>query len=166
MNWSGLVFGASAALALGAGAGAAFARRTRHAVVALAAAMCGVAGICLTLGNDFVAIAALTVLGAGVPSVLLAAVLLAPPAEPDLRPGAARRAVLAALGAVCFGALALLLTRTPWAPPGGSRQTQIEWLGSRLLTDHLLTLGLVCLMLATAAMGAVAVLRARRAGPR
>jgi NADH:ubiquinone oxidoreductase subunit 6 (subunit J) len=166
VNWAGLIFGAGAALALSGGVAAAFSRGARQAVFALAAAMFGVAGMCLALGNDFMAIAVLTVLGAGVPSMLFTAILLAPPAEPDRRPGAGRGASVAALAVLAALALATLLTRTRWAPAAGQRRTQIEWLGSRLLTDHLLTFGVLALLLAAVALGAVALLRARRVGPR
>lgn len=166
MNWAGVIYGVSIPLALIGGVGAAFARSTRSAVVSLAGAMLGVAGVCLALGNDFIAIVVATVLGAGVPSAFLLALALAPAPDPDVRTGSRRGAVVAALMAAGFGALAWLMTRGPWPPAGGTRQNSIEWLGSRLLTDHLVTMDLLAALLATSACGAIALLRARTRRPR
>jgi len=163
VNWAGLLFGSALAVTLIGGAGAAFAQRTRQAVQMLVVCMFGVAGVCFSLGNDFIALVVLTLLAGGVPAVLTAALVLAPVAEPDARAG--RRGLLVAAGIVAgFGTLAWLLTRAPWAPAGGQRQSAVEWLGSRLLGDHLLTLNLMCALLGLAGVGAVALLRARRAG--
>jgi NADH:ubiquinone oxidoreductase subunit 6 (subunit J) len=161
VNWTGVVFGVSIALALIGGVGAAFAQRPRASVYCLAIAMLGIAGICLALGNDLLAILVATVLGAGVPSAFLVALLLAPAPEPDVH--AERGRVLVTLAGITagFAALGWLLSRTPWLPAGGTRQNAIEWLGSRFLTDHLLTLDLLAALLATAALGAVALLRGR-----
>ena len=157
-----MVFGGSLALALIAGAGAAFAQRPRHAVLSLSASMVGVAGTCLVLGNDVLALVILVLLAASVPAALLVALSLAPTPEPDARAG--RSGLLVAAGiSVGFALLAWILTRTPWPPAGGIRQTGIEWLGSRLLTDHLLALDLMAALLGLAGIGAVALLRGRRA---
>src|SRR5207237_1029459 len=75
------------ALALIGGAGAALAPTARGAVVWLAAAMLGVGGICLALGNDFVALLVIALLALAVPALLLLALELAPAAEPDLHVG-------------------------------------------------------------------------------
>ena len=70
-----------------------------------------------------------------------------------------------ALGIVLgFGILAWVVTQTAWVPAGGPRQESIEWLGSRFLTDHLLAMVLGAALLSLSALGAVALLRGRRAG--
>ncbi len=162
MNWPGLLFGVSAALALGGGALAAFARHARVAVFALAGAMLGVAGLCLAMGSGFVFLLAAILLGVLVPATLLLAVVLAPPAAPDVRPGG-RNLAVAALGVTLFLALAMVLTRSAWPPAGGQLQASAEWLGSRLATDHVYTFLLTGAALALAAVGAVALLRPRGA---
>jgi len=164
MNWAGLMFGFSLALVLVGGGTAAFAQRPRIAVISLAAAMCGVAGVCLALGNDFLALLVLLLLAAAVPSAMLGALLLAPVAEPDSRAGGVRGPLVAAGIAAGFGLLAWLLTQGAWLPAGGSRQQSMEWLGSRLLTDHLLTMELGAALLGLSSLGVVALLRGRRAG--
>lgn len=163
MNWPGLVFGASLALALACGTGAAFVQAPRGAIAMLAMAMLGVAGVCLALGNTFLAVTVGLALGVLVPAMLLAASLLAPVPEPDSR-GGARGGWVAGGIVFAFGLLAWLLTRAPWPAQGGQRQTSIEWVGSRLLTDHLLVLELGAALLSLAGLGVVALLRGRRVG--
>lgn len=161
MNWTGIIFGVSLAVALIGGAGATFLRRPRPAVTSLAAAMQGVAGICFAMGNDYLAIVVAALLGAVVPSVLYLALRVAPAPEPDIRTGPARATTIATIAVPLFLALAWVVVSTPWAPAGGSRQDGVEWLGSRLLTDHLLLLDLAAGLLAACACGAVALLRVR-----
>jgi NADH:ubiquinone oxidoreductase subunit 6 (subunit J) len=162
MNWAGMGLGVSLALALIGGAGAAFARHPRAAVAGLAVAMLGVAGACFALGNEYLAIVVAALLGAGVPTILMLALAAAPPVESDRRPG--RRAVLwLALMAAGAGVLALVLLRARWVPAGSVSQNTVEWLGSRFLTDHLVTLDLIAALLCVAACGAVALLRGRTA---
>ena len=163
MNWAGLVFGASLALALAGATGAAFVPRPRQAIYLLGLSMFGVAGVCLTLGNDFLAGASAVALGVLVPAMLLTALLLAPAPEPDAR-GGSRGAWVAGGIVAGLALLAWLLTRAPWPPAGGQRQSAIEWLGSRLLTDHLLTLNVGAALLGVAGLGVVALLRGRSAG--
>ena len=164
MNWPGLVFGVSLSLALIGTLGATFAERPASALVSLSAAMLGVGGVCLALGSDFIALLVIALLGAAVPSVMAAALVLSPVPQPDVR-SSRDRAGLVAIGMIGgFGLLAWLLTTSPWVPAGGVRQQSVEWLGSRFLTDHLLTLELLAAMLALAGVGTVALLRGRRAG--
>jgi NADH:ubiquinone oxidoreductase subunit 6 (subunit J) len=164
VNWAGLVFGLSLVLALLGAVVTSFAQRSRHVVGGLATGMCGVAGICLALGNDFLALLVMALLGAAVPAAMLAALLLAPVAEPDVRPGRSRSMAVALGIVVGFGVLAWVVTQTAWVPAGGPRQESIEWIGSRFLTDHLLTMVLGAALLSLSALGAVALLRGRRAG--
>lgn len=161
MNWAGIAFGAAMAAAVAGGAGAAFLPRLVPAALALAGAGLGVAGMCLVLGADYVAIVVALLLGALVPSALLIVAVLAPPPEPDLRSSLRRRGAVAVLTTGIFFALVLTLTRRPWPPAGGPRQLTVEWLGSRLLTDDLPILLAAAGLLAVAASGAVALLRPR-----
>jgi len=164
VNWPGLVFGVALALALLGTVAATFADRPMHAAFGLAAAMLGVGGVCLALGSDFIAMVVVALLGAAVPAVILATLLLAPVPEPDVRTSRARAAAVAAGMTLGFLVLGWFVTAAPWVPAGGSRQQAVEWLGSRFLTDHLLTFVLLAATLALAGLGTVALLRGRRAG--
>jgi NADH:ubiquinone oxidoreductase subunit 6 (subunit J) len=161
-NWSGIVLGMSLALALFGAGVAGFARRPRAAVSGLSATMMGVAGVLLALGNDYLAIAVAFVLGAAVPSLLLLALTVSPSsAEADFKP---RNPVpVQVVIVVSWAVLTLGVMRARWAPQGGASQNTIEWIGSRFLTDHLLTLDLIAGLLAVAACGAIALLRGRGA---
>lgn len=160
MNVVGILFGVSLALALVGGAGAAFSRDERTAVHGLAGAMLGIAGLCLALGNDFIAIMIVIVMVMAIPALLLLTMDLAPALGESAEPR--RSAPLMAVGALAGGGvLAWLLVRTSWLPAGGARQNSIEWLGSRFLSDHLVLQLLLAAFLALAAIGATALLNGR-----
>ncbi|HEY2805252.1 MAG TPA: NADH-quinone oxidoreductase subunit J [Gemmatimonadales bacterium] len=161
MNVVGILFGLSLVVAIIGALGSALADSARTAIWSLAASMLGIAGLCLALGNDFVAIVVVIVMAILVPAILLLAVDLAPAPQLDVKEGSA---LILATGAVAaLLALAWLLVRTTWLPAGGARQNTIEWIGSRFLSDHLVALDLLAAMLALSAIGAVALLRGRRA---
>jgi NADH:ubiquinone oxidoreductase subunit 6 (subunit J) len=161
-TWAGVLFGGCAALALVGAAGAVFARETPHAVGAAAAALLGVAGMCLALGSDFVAVAVALVLGVAVPAALLVAAHVAPPPTPDLRPGRARIVGAAVLVVAGFAALGWAVTQTAWPPAVGQRDLTAPWLGWRLLTDDLLALVLLMALLGVAGIAAASLLRGRQ----
>lgn len=165
MNWSGMAFGLCAMLALLGGAGAAFLRDAAHAVVALAAMLLGVAGMCLVLGAGYVAVAVVLLLAVLVPAAALAAMRVAPPPAPDVREGGGRHAGIAVLVVVVFAVLGWTVTRTTWPAAGGPRDTAMVWLGWRLLTDYLPVLGLAAGLLASAAAVALHLLRTRAPRP-
>lgn len=161
MNWNGALFGVSLVLALlGAGA-AAFAASLRAAVRALVPAMFGVAGVLFAMGHGYTATCVAVILGLFVPFMLLLTLRVAPGPEPDRRGG--RTPWVTPSIVLALAGLAWIAMRAPWPPAGGGRQDGIEWLGSRLLTDHLLLLDLMAMLLATAACGAIALLRGRAA---
>lgn len=160
VNWAGVVMGVSLALALLGAMVAAFSSRRQSAVLGLSAAMFGVAGVSLALGNDYMAIVIAVVLGAGVPAVMLLAMAATPPMETDFKPGP-RAPLVGVLLVAMFAGLALVMIRARWAPSSLMSQNTVEWIGSRFLTDHLFTLDLVAALLAVAACGAVALLRGR-----
>ena len=160
-----MVFGTSAALALIGASGATFAGDTRLGIRAAAASLLGVAGVCLTLGSGFVAAALIALLVVLVPAVALAAVRIAPPPEPDVRPGAARPLLVALLVIAMFAGLGWLATQTAW-PPAGGTDTGTAWLGWRLLTDEFGVLLLGAALLGVAGLVVVAALRTRGARAR
>jgi NADH:ubiquinone oxidoreductase subunit 6 (subunit J) len=121
VNWAGLLFGLCAAVALLGAAAAVFARETPHALAAAAAALLGVAGMCLSLGSDFVAVAVALVLGVATPAAALVAAHVAPPPVPDLRPGPGRLVGVAAVILALFAALGWAVTQTAWPPAAGPR---------------------------------------------
>jgi NADH:ubiquinone oxidoreductase subunit 6 (subunit J) len=160
-NWSGVFLGMSLALALFGGGIAAFARHPRAAASGLSAAMFGVAGVLLALGNDYLAIVVAVVLGAAIPSLLLLALAVTPSVESDFKPEP--RPAITSVVVVVGAMLAFAMLRARWAPPGPASQGAIEWIGSRFLTDHLVTLELIAGLLAVSACGAIALLRGRGA---
>ncbi len=161
MNWTGLLFGLALGAVLTGGAAAAFLPRVHAAALALAACGFGVAGMCLVLGSDLVAIVVAVVLGAAVPAALMVAAALAPPAEPDVRPAPRGRLVFGAATVGMAAVLAVLLVRTPWPAMGGQRELTIAWAGSRLLSDYLPALVATAALVGLAATAAVALLRPR-----
>ncbi len=166
MNWPGMLLGFGGALAVVAAAFAMFAREARLALIAAAACALGAAAMCFALGSVFVALALVLLLGLAVPVAALTAVRLAPPASPDLRPGAARLWSAAAVVVVGFAGLAWLLTTTAWPPATGPRDAEASWLGWRLLTDHILLPVAFGVLLGAAGLVASAALgpRARAGG--
>ncbi len=165
MNWVGALFGASAVLAALAGGAAAFAPRPRHAAGALALAMLGIAGVVLTIGYDFLAIAIVALLAGAVPAAALAAMRTEGTEATDARgrdvdPGVRPVMVAVVSGIAVSGAVAGLLWRTTdWVSPGGVRQVEAVWLGWSLLSTDLATFLAIGLLLAIAGIGAVLVLR-------
>ena len=161
MNWTGFLFGLSAMLALIGGAAAAFLRDSLRAILALAVAMLGVAGMCLALGNDFLALVIVLVPASAVPAAAIAAALVAPPPVPDTRAGrwSLPRAVAAA--ALVWAGLVALLGTAAWPAAAGQRQSGAEWVGFRLLTDYLPVLAALAALLALCGAGAITLLRAR-----
>lgn len=166
MNWAGFVFGASATIAILGAAIVALGRGAAAAIAGFAFSMVGVAGVCLAIGDDFLAILIVLLLSAALPAGLLAAARLAPPASQP--PQRSRIAAAVLIGAATFVALVTLIVRTPWPPAGGAREVAASWIGWRLMTDAVVALELVGALLAVAALGALALARAAsrsRGGP-
>lgn len=163
MNWSGLVIGVSLALCLLGGVITAFARTPRAATGGLAAAMLGVAGACLTMGHEYLALVIAGIGGAMIPSVMILALHAGAQPETDRRPRGARRLATATILLLVLFAVARVMTGAVWPAAGGTLQDGIEWLGTRLLTDQLLLLDLAAALLAVTACAAVALLRGRTA---
>ena len=159
MNFTGGLFGGALVLCLGGALAAAVLKNTRAAIVALSGSMLGVAGIALALGNDFIAVLVAGLLGIAVPAVALVALRVAPAPPRDVQMDGRWSRPLLLL--ILFLILAWALLAAPWIPPGGTRQSGIEWLGSRLLTDHIILLLLLPALLAVAATSIVALLRGR-----
>jgi len=170
MNYGGLVFGLSAALAI---LGALFAvglRNIFHNILGFALALVGVAGLFLSLGSDFLAAVLILVYVGALAIAMVYAVMLSQPL--DLAPQA--RSVPKVLGAaglaVLVGvALWLVVGRAYFPPPDGILQATAQWAGWRLLSDYVLAFELISVLLVVAMIGAVMVARrarppARRAG--
>lgn len=159
MNWAGFVFGASATVAVLGALIVTLTRGGTPAIAGFAGSMIGVAGICLTLGDDFLAILIVLVLSAALPAGMLAAVKLAPAAAArPRRPSRIAAAALLALGT--FAGLVTLIARTPWPPAGGPRETGASWIGWGLLTYSVAAFELLAALIAVAAIGALVLARA------
>ncbi len=158
MNWAGFVFGAAATLAILGAVVVAVARGAAPAIAGFALSMLGVAGVCLALGDDFLAILIVLLLSAVLPAVLLAAAKLAPIAPRPPRPY--RLAAAALVSLIAFGALVTVIVRTPWPAAGGAREVAASWLGWSLLTDGVAAFELLGVLLAVSGIGALVLARA------
>ena len=117
MNWAGFIFGAAATLAILGAVIVAVARGAVPAIAGFALSMLGVAGVCLAIGDDFLAILIVLLLSAALPAGMLAAAKVAPiPAHP---PRPSRLAAATVVGLTAFGALGTIIVRTPWPAAGG-----------------------------------------------
>lgn len=163
MNWAGFGFGASATIAVLGAAVVAVVRGAAPAIAGFALSMLGVAGVCLTLGDDFLAILIVLVMSAALPAGLLAAAKIAPAAARP--PRRSRVSVAIGIGLAAFAGLTALVLGTEWPPAGGQRETAAVWVGWGLLTDSVAALELVGALLAVAAIAALVLARAAT-GPR
>jgi NADH:ubiquinone oxidoreductase subunit 6 (subunit J) len=158
VNWAGFVFGGSATIAILGAAIVALGRGAAAVIAGFAFSMVGVAGVCLAIGDDFLAILIVLLLGAALPAGLQAAARLAPPASRP--PQRSRVAAAVVVGVTAFGALVTLIVRTPWPPAGGAREVAASWIVGRLMTDAVAALEMMGALLAVAAVGALALGRA------
>jgi NADH:ubiquinone oxidoreductase subunit 6 (subunit J) len=163
MNWSGFLFGASAALAL---IGALFAvglKNIFHNILGFALSLVGVAGLFLTLGSDFLAIVLLLVYVGARGIAMVYAVMLSHPLDAPRRPRSLPKVAGAALlAAVTAMALWPVIRGAHFPPLGGSLEVTAQWTGYRLLSDYVLAFELISLLLVIAMIGAVMVARRDR----
>lgn len=164
MNWSGAVFGASAALALVGALCAVGLKSIFHNILGFALAMLGVAGVFLSLGSDFLAVVFVLVYVGAVAIAMVYAVMLSYPLDLPQRPRSGAKIALAALfAAVGAGGVWLVLRTAPWPPATARPEVGAAWTGARFLRDYVLAFELVSVLLVVAMMGAVMVARRTRA---
>ena len=164
MNWAGVVFGASAAVALLGALGAVGLKSIFHNILGFAVAMLGVAGVFLSLGSDFLAVVFVLVYVGAVAIAMVYAVMLSYPL--DLPPQPRNRwkiggaALFAAVGA---WAIWMVLRSTAWPPGQGRPDVSAAATGIRFLRDYVLAFELISVLLVVAMMGAMMVARRIRA---
>ena len=164
MNWAGVVFGASAAIALLGALGAVGLKSIFHNILCFALTMFGVAGVFLSLGSDFLAVVFVLVYVGAVAIAMVYAVMLSYPL--DLPPQPRNRwkiggaALFAAVGA---GAIWTVLRRVSWPPWEGRLDVSAATTGYRFLRDYVLAFELISVLLVVAMMGAMMVARRIRA---
>jgi len=163
VNWTGFLFGASAALAL---VGALFAvglKNIFHNILGFALSLVGVAGLFLTLGSDFLAIVLLLVYVGALGIAMVYAVMLSQPLDapraPRSLPKVAGAALLAAAVAMALWAV---LHRAHFPPQAGALEVTPQFTGFRLLSDYVLAFELISVLLVVAMIGAVMVARKDR----
>lgn len=163
MNWSGAVFGASAAIALVGAVLAVGLKNIFHNILGFAFAMLGVAGVFLSLGSDFLAVVYVLIYVGAVAVAMIYAVMLSAPLDQPHRPRSGAKIAGAALFAG-VGALALWLVvgKARWLSAGGNRRITAADTGVRLLQDYVLAFELISVLLVVAMMGAVLIARRSR----
>jgi NADH-quinone oxidoreductase subunit J len=167
MNYGGLVFGLSAALAI---LGALFAvglRNIFHNILGFALALVGVAGLFLSLGSDFLAAVLILVYVGALAIAMVYAVMLSQPLDLAPQPRSVPKVVAAAsLALLVAAALWLVVGRADFPPVDGMLQATAQWAGWRLLSDYVLAFELISVLLVVAMIGAVMVARKARPQPR
>lgn len=167
MNWSGVLFGLSAATALLGALCAVGLRNIFHNILGFALALVGVAGLFLTLGSDFLAAVLILVYVGALAIVMVYAVMLSQPLDLAPQPRSTPKVVGAALLAALVGvALWLVVRSAHFPPPGGRLEVTAQWSGYRLLSDYVLAFELISVLLVVAMIGAVMVARKDRVGSR
>jgi NADH:ubiquinone oxidoreductase subunit 6 (subunit J) len=163
VNWDGVLFGLSGAIALVGAVLAVGLRNIFHNILGFALALVGVAGLFLTLGSDFLAAVLILVYVGALAIAMVYAVMLSYPldtkAQPRRAPKVAGAAVLAMLVAA---ALYLMVLPAHFPPQVGHLEVTAEWSGRRLLKDYALGFELISVLLVVAMIGAVMVARKAR----
>jgi NADH:ubiquinone oxidoreductase subunit 6 (subunit J) len=163
MNWSGLLFGLSAATALVGALLAVGLRNIFHNILGFALAVVGVAGLFLTLGSDFLAAVLILVYVGALAIAMVYAVMLSYPLDTAPEPRSTPKVVGAVLLAGLVGVALYLVVRSAQFPPAGGRlEVTAQWSGYRLLSDYVLAFELISVLLVVAMIGAVMVARKAR----
>jgi NADH-quinone oxidoreductase subunit J len=163
VNYGGLMFGLSAALAV---LGALFAvglRNIFHNILGFALALVGVAGLFLSLGSDFLAAVLILVYVGALAIAMVYAVMLSQPLDLPPQARSVPKVVGAAGLALLVGAaLWLVVGHAEFPPADGILEASAQWAGWRLLSDYVLAFELISVLLVVAMIGAIMV--ARKAG--
>jgi NADH:ubiquinone oxidoreductase subunit 6 (subunit J) len=167
MNYGGLVFGLSAALAIVGALCAVGLRNIFHNILGFALALVGVAGLFLSLGSDFLAAVLVLVYVGALAIAMVYAVMLSQPLDLAPQPRSVPKVIAAAALALLAGAaLWLVVGRAHFPPADGVLQASAQWAGWRLLSDYVVAFELISVLLVVAMIGAVMVARRARPQPR
>jgi NADH-quinone oxidoreductase subunit J len=163
VNWGGVVFGVSGAVALVGAVLAVGLRNIFHNILGFALALVGVAGLFLSLGSDFLAAVLILVYVGALAIAMVYAVMLSYPLDTRPEPRSVPKVLgAAALAMVVAAALYAIVQGAHFPPPSGAREVSAQWVGLRLLRDYVLAFELISVLLVVAMIGAVMVARKAR----
>ncbi len=164
MNWDGLLFGVSGAVALVGAMLAVGLKNIFHNILGFALALVGVAGLFLSLGSDFLAVILILVYVGALAVAMVYAVMLSYPLDTTPQPRRVPKVLAAAaLAILVAGALYALVLRAHFPPAArGAPENTAQWAGYRLLRDYVLAFELISVLLVVAMIGAVMVARKAR----
>ena len=166
MDSTGIVvaFWALSAITVGASLAVFLSRNLIHAVVFMVLAFLGMAGLFLTLAADFVAVAQVLIYAGAIPILMVFAVMLTPLAARDnanslyVLPGVV-------LGVLFAAVVAFVAIDVEWQQLGGaaldarSFGATVADIGDLLLGRYLLAFEVVSVLLLTALIGAILLVR-------
>ena len=166
MDSTGIVvaFWALSAITVGASLAVFLSRNLIHAVVFMVLAFLGMAGLFLTLSADFVAVAQVLIYAGAIPILMVFAVMLTPLAARDnanslyVLPGVV-------LGVLFAAVVAFVAIDVEWQQLGGaaldarSFGATVADIGDLLLGRYLLAFEVVSVLLLTALIGAILLVR-------
>jgi NADH-quinone oxidoreductase subunit J len=156
MTAEGLGLGSVAVLVLGASLGVVLARNLFHAVLWLALALVGTAGLFVLLHAEFLAAVQVLLYAGGVVTIVVFAIML----TERLVGGSLRQTNRGVLGGVIaaaavFAGLAGTILRAPRIPSGPAPDLTTAALGRSVLTDWVLAFELLGVLLVAALLGAL-----------
>ncbi len=164
MNWDGLLFGVSGAVALVGAVLAVGLKNIFHNILGFALALVGVAGLFLSLGSDFLAVVLILVYVGALAIAMVYAVMLSYPLDTTPQPRSVPKVLgAAALAMLVAAALYAVVLRANFPRAArGALETTAQWAGFRLLRDYVLAFELISVLLVVAMIGAVMVARKAR----
>ena len=128
-----------------------------HNVFGLATCVCGVAGLFIFLGSEFLAVMEILIYVGAISIAIVYAVMLSMPLHRQKQPRRLSKIVLSfVISAMAFISLALVVARTSWAPAAlSSSDWSVKRLGILLYTRYELMFELISVILLVAIIGAI-----------
>jgi NADH:ubiquinone oxidoreductase subunit 6 (subunit J) len=132
-------------------------REIVHNIFGLATCVCGVAGLYIYLGSEFLAVMAILIYVGAISIAIVYAVMLSMPLYRQKQPRRLSKiAVSFVVSGLAFFSLVLVIQRTTWTPEtASSTDWSVKHLGVLLFTRYELMFELVSLVLLVAIMGAI-----------
>ncbi|MBE7557572.1 NADH-quinone oxidoreductase subunit J [bacterium] len=156
----GAAFAVSFGLVVAGSLGAALLKNLLHAVLFLALALLGVAGLFLMLSSTFLFVVQILVYVGGVVILLIFGVMLTSKmAQPDIPPRNRQTLAAALLALLLFCATAYVLTTHPWMVSAEPPAVPVAEIGVGLLQKYVLPFEIVSVVLLVAMVGAIVLAR-------
>lgn len=161
MNWEAIIFWALATTVIVPALGIVFSRNIVHMAFWLLASLCGVAGLYLLMGADFLGMTQIFVYVGGISVLLLFGIMLTN-SEPVYIRNLVKRPKL--IPALCLGALVYFvmlqaLTSTKWLQQAEPVAETARSLGIYLLSEYILPFEIVSVVLLIVLIGAAFIAR-------